>query len=103
MQGGRHRGPKLDESAHLRDSLGAVGWEGLALQGCADSWSSESGAQNQESDCMSRGLTGSCTIDWIKQAFGTWQVDKVADHYLNGPSGAAALMAGVSQVLKGNN
>lgn len=52
---------------------------------------------------MSRGLTGSCTIDWIKQAFGTWQVDKVADHYLNGPSCAAALMAGVSQGLKGNN
>jgi len=35
------------------------------------------------------------TIDWIEQAFGTWQVDKVADHYLNGPICSAALMAGV--------
>jgi len=35
------------------------------------------------------------TIDWIEQAFGTWQVDKVADHYLNGPSCSAALMVGV--------
>jgi len=35
------------------------------------------------------------TIDGIEQAFGTWQVEKVADHYLNGSSCSAALMVGM--------